>query len=108
MICVGNGAYEGGGFKLNPDARITDGLLDVCMVDSVSVARALRVLPSAISGAHIRHPEVRLQRARRIVVEAAAPFAAHVDGEIVGNDLVSVSASVVPAAVNVISWNGEA
>ena len=106
LICVGNGAYEGGGFKLNPDARITDGWLDVCMVDSVSVTRALRVLPSVISGAHIRHPEVRLRRARRIVVGAAAPFAAHIDGEILGNDLVSLSASVVPGAVNVISWNG--
>ncbi len=107
LIYIGNGAYEGGGFKLTPDASINDGLLDVCMIDPVSITRALRVLPGAIKGLHVRQPEVSLWKGTRIVVTGYSPFPAHVDGEIIGDDLVSLSVAMIPGRLNVITWGGD-
>lgn len=102
LICIGNGAYEGGGFKLTPDARIDDARLDMCSIDPLSLARALAVLPSATRGTHVVLPEVQSQRICEARIIAKEPFPAHVDGEILGDDLVDITVKVEPGAVSML------
>ena len=41
LIAIGNGASYGGGMRICPDAELTDGVLDVTVVDEISVPELL-------------------------------------------------------------------
>jgi YegS/Rv2252/BmrU family lipid kinase len=102
LICIGNGQYEGGGFRLVPSADPQDGLFDVCLVDPVSIPKVLRILPKVIAGKHTAESEVRIERGRRIRVKSDDGFAVHVDGENAGTTLTSVEVFVVPGGLRVL------
>ncbi len=50
LIAIGNGRCAGGRFYLTPDAVVDDGLLDLCVVKDVGVARILRLMPLVMVG----------------------------------------------------------
>lgn len=51
MVCaVGNGSYIGGGIPITPGADLTDGLLDVLVVDAVPRWRIPFYLPALLKG----------------------------------------------------------
>ncbi|CUS82541.1 lipid kinase, YegS/Rv2252/BmrU family [Candidatus Kryptonium thompsonii] len=54
LVAVGNGKSAGGGFLLPPDAKINDALLDVCLVNDLSILRVLQVIPTVLKGKHIQ------------------------------------------------------
>jgi diacylglycerol kinase (ATP) len=105
FLCeIGNGQAVGGGFRLTPDARIDDGLLDVCVARHMPTARALRILPTAFAGAHVRFPEVSMYRTARVtvrVVGGALPVQA--DGEAASADARTLEAEVWPGALRVLA-----
>ena len=103
FLCeIANGHSVGGGFLLAPDARIDDGLLDACIVRHVSTGRALRLLPTTFSGAHVGAPEVRMERAPRIVLEVLrGTVALQADGESLSLGAVHLVAEAVPGALTV-------
>ncbi len=82
MVAVGIGAVEGGGFHLMPGARPDDGLLDVCAIRPVGMARLLALVPMVMLGKHGRFPEVWMGRTDRIYMKGSAPIAIHSDGEL--------------------------
>jgi YegS/Rv2252/BmrU family lipid kinase len=82
LVCVGNGRSTGGGFHLNPTARLDDGLLDVCIIQALPKAKIFAYLPRALKGTHVRLEGVRLYRSRRIVIRSKADFPVHLDGEV--------------------------
>jgi len=84
LVSVGNGVRSGGGFYLTPDAWPDDGLLDICMVDSLGRARILQLLPKSLGGSHTSAAPVRMERARRVEISADRPIHMHIDGEYVG------------------------
>ncbi len=67
---VGNEHSIGGGFLMTPDATPHDGRLDVCVVRHLPTRRALRLLPSAIRGAHVGRPEVTMTGGTRVRLTA--------------------------------------
>lgn len=83
LAAVSIGPTYGGGFHINPGADPTDGELDVCTIWKPSLARALRLLPMVERGRHLEQPEVERRRVRHIVLEAATPIFAHLDGEVI-------------------------
>jgi diacylglycerol kinase (ATP) len=82
LVAAGNTASYGGGFRIVPDARIDDGLLDLCLVDEVPRATVLRLLPKVLRGRHVGYPFVHIVRTGRVEIEslAGAP-AVFADGE---------------------------
>ncbi|MBN1448767.1 MAG: diacylglycerol kinase family lipid kinase [Bacteroidetes bacterium] len=98
LACIGNGTTSGGGFRLTPKALVDDGLLDLCHVRDVSVARVLQVLPRALNGSHIRAPEVTYVQGAHIDVALDYPLPVHVDGEIVSERARRIIASCLPGA----------
>lgn len=100
---VGNGRCQGGGFWITPDARLDDGLLDLCIVDTMPMARALRKIPLLMRGVHTNEPEVTMARARRIEVTCPTPtIPVATDGEVVATAAQRVEVEVVPRAVRLL------
>lgn len=82
FLAIGNGRVEGGKFNIAPDAKIDDGLLDIWIIQKMTRARCLSLLPKAIKGTHKGVPEVNFFRGRNILIEAPEPITAQVAGEI--------------------------
>lgn len=105
MINVGNGEYLGGGFRLTPEAKIDDGVLNVCIFRALRPGEVLRHLPKALSGRHIELPQVEFLRTSRLVVESAEGFPVHADGELLGSGVTRLEVSLLPQALKVIhNW----
>lgn len=86
--------YEGGGFMFCPDADDSDGLLDICVAGDISFLKALRILPSAFQGKHIRFNEVSSYRTKSVRIKTSRPQWIHTDGEIIVlTDEITVSSS---------------
>ncbi len=99
MVAFANGPYYGGGMKICPDASLTDGQLDVCVVGDLSRIQAIRELPGIYEAKHVRNPKVRFYRCRRMLIEGDEPTRVHLDGEPWGTLPIRVEA--FPAAVQV-------
>ena len=83
LFAVGNTRYFGGGMAICPDAKPTDGLLDVTVVGPTTKFEFARVLPTVFSGRHVAHPSVTTFRGRRIELRTSADLWG--DGELLGN-----------------------
>jgi hypothetical protein len=73
IIAAANGRCIGGGFWICPGAEPDDGRFDICIVNRLSFAGALRALPLIMRGKHEKHPKVEMHRARDVVIEAMGP-----------------------------------
>jgi YegS/Rv2252/BmrU family lipid kinase len=81
MVTGMNGSYEGGGFRLAPQARLQDGLLDVYWIDPISLRQFARYVWAVRRGTHERLPMVHMWRLPRLSVECEGALQYHVDGE---------------------------
>lgn len=99
LAAVSIGPTYGGGFRINPGGDPTDGVFDVCAIWKPSLARALRLLPMIERGRHLDQPEVERRHVRHIVLEAAAPIHAHLDGEVI--TAARFEARILPGALRV-------
>ncbi|HUI06316.1 MAG TPA: diacylglycerol kinase family protein [Verrucomicrobiae bacterium] len=98
---VGNGRFYGGRFALFPEARLDDGLLDVCIFETCGYFDVLRYGQGILRGTHPRLRGVKYFQTERLVCSAsgAAPF--EVDGEDAGD--APVAFSVAPRALRVVA-----
>jgi YegS/Rv2252/BmrU family lipid kinase len=86
-LCIANARYFGGGMKIAPDAKLTDGKLDVISIGDLSAMKIFTSAPRVYTGSHLSMPEVSHALARKIVVrpsDRAAEVALEVDGELPG------------------------
>ena len=100
MLATGNTHTYGGYLKITPDALVDDGLLDVCLVPSVSRWRVLQVLPKVFSGRHVTHPVVSMHRTRRLEIEADEPIWVWADGEPLCQTPATID--LIPGALSVL------
>jgi diacylglycerol kinase (ATP) len=84
LLAVGNGPVYGGGMQIAPDARLDDGVFDVCIVRAMSRAALIGQFPRLFKGTHVRHPAVEIRRAKSVSLHADRPFTLYADGEPVG------------------------
>ncbi|SHJ27005.1 lipid kinase, YegS/Rv2252/BmrU family [Hymenobacter daecheongensis DSM 21074] len=100
VLAFANAAQYGNNAYIAPLADIRDGLLDLCLIDSLPIVRAVRVslglalgnLPA--SGAAVFHTS------RHIRVQAAAPLGFHIDGDYAG-DAQEFEVALTPLALEV-------
>jgi len=102
MISFGNGVAQGGGFYLTPDAKINDGLLDICIIHALGKLKALIHLPKAIKGKHHTLEQVQFFKTKEAIITTTEGIGAHADGELVSMNLKEIRISVVPNALKVI------
>lgn len=91
LLTVANGTTIGGGFRIAPQARIDDGLLDICMVEDAGIWSRIRMLKDATQGVHGHYPEVHFFQATKIDIESHPILVAHIDGEYFGHPPFSFS-----------------
>jgi diacylglycerol kinase family enzyme len=85
LIAAGNGPQYGNGMRLAHEARMDDGLLDVCFVRRLSKARLLRLFRVVYRGAHIGMKEVEYFKAERLRIATDPVTEVFADGEFICN-----------------------
>jgi diacylglycerol kinase (ATP) len=81
LFAVCNGVTAGGGHPLAPDASVSDGWLDVVLVDDVSPLGLTAVLLRMAGGDHVEDPRVSAFQVRALDLRFERPVAINVDGE---------------------------
>ncbi len=83
FICVCNGRYYGGGFNPVPEADPADGLLDVLLVEKVTLAQVPVVIGKYKNGRYRELPHlVRHFRTDSVTIRCDKPTAINLDGEL--------------------------
>ena len=101
-LCIANARYFGGGMKIAPDAKLTDGKLDVISIGDLSAMKIFTSAPRNYTGSHLSMPEVSHALARKITVRAAdraTEVALEVDGELPGR--LPATFQIIPDALRV-------
>jgi len=101
-LCVANAQYFGGGMKIAPDAKLTDGKFDVIGVGDLSAVKIFTSAARVYTGSHLSMDEVSHALARKISVRAAdraADVALEVDGELPGS--LPATFQIIPEALRV-------
>ena len=81
LAATGITSRYGGGFKIVPDARINDGLFDICIIRPVSSVTVLRLLVTLFWGGHVKHPAVSIHQTETLKIETDTPMLLYADGE---------------------------
>ena len=95
-----NTCAYGGAIRIAPDAVVTDGLLDLCVIDSVSRLRSLFMLLAVMRTRHTHCRQVQFIKTSRVRLEADEPMELWADGERIGTTPATIEA--VPDAVKVV------
>lgn len=82
LVTVANCRTYGGGLKVAPQASITDGFLDVIIVEAMSPVRFLTQFPKVVRGSHIGLPEVHHWQAKRVAISSEPGICWMTDGEL--------------------------
>jgi diacylglycerol kinase (ATP) len=101
LAAFANAPLYGGGMKVAPQAKMDDGLLDVCIVGGVDPFKLFCMFPTVYAGKHLSIKEVSYFKTARVRVETEYPLDVYADGEHVGRTPIEVS--VHPAALRVVT-----
>lgn len=83
FVCVCNGRYYGGGFNPVPEADPADGLLEVLLVEKVSLLQVPGIIGKYKNGRYRELPElIRHFRTDRVRILCDSPSAVNLDGEL--------------------------
>lgn len=99
-IIVANGRTAGGGTVVAPVANPEDGLLDVVVVHSGSVADLTGVAARLLAGDYTTSDVVAHHRVRRIAIAARPGMWFNLDGELLSNEPVEIE--VLPRRLRVL------
>ncbi len=83
LAAFANTPVYGGGMKIAPQAKMDDGLLDVCIVGAVDPFKLFCMFPTVYAGRHLSIREVEYFQASRVRVETERPLDLYADGEFV-------------------------
>ena len=105
LLCAGNGIYEGGGFKMLPNADPSDSKMNICLIKKMSVLNAIPLIPRIITGTHGNHKMISIWVSKSLKVSSKEPFIIHGDGEIFEEDAMEAKIELLPNAITIIVPN---
>jgi diacylglycerol kinase (ATP) len=108
LFGVGNGRATGAGTLITPRASVTDGLIDVCVVEAMPRREFGRLLLKFKRGQQIGQPGVHYARVRSLRIETEAPLSVNVDGEHATLDRMEYQARASDLLVHAAHLPGEA
>lgn len=104
LAVFGNGCYYGGAFKAAPEAKVDDGLIDICLIDEVNIVRFLKLVGNYKKGLHLADPNMKdilcYRTATAATVSADKPLRICYDGELVESKQVKIS--ILPKKIRFI------
>ena len=106
LFAVGNGRETGGGTALTPRASLTDGLLDLCIVEEMPRGEFTRLLLKLKRGEHLDHPGVIYQQLPSLTVDVQHAITVNVDGEPTTNRELTYELRPRDLLVHLANWPG--
>ncbi len=101
FVLIGNGRHYGGPFNFFPEAKLDDGMLDVCVFHRLSHFDLLRYFRGIlVNGGHTKFTDVTYFKTDHIEISGALNEPFEVDGEFHGN--CPVKFTVAPKALRVL------
>ena len=104
LCCISNAPSYGGGMLIAPDAKLNDGLFDICVLGDAGRLEFLQAFPRVFKGTHTTHPKVTMLKARHVLVESDPPLPVLVDGDVIGRT--PAEFTIVPRAIEVMTSRG--
>ena len=98
------GPSIGGGFMINPEAKASDGRLDLCHIGAPGLLPILRLVPRVMRGTHGGSPIVTMRRLNRAVLRRPGGESMwfEIDGELSPEPARELRVEVVPGAFPVL------
>jgi diacylglycerol kinase (ATP) len=100
LAAFANTSTYGDGMRIAPQAKMDDGLLDICVVGGVDPFKLFCLFPTVYVGKHLGIREVGYFKSPRVRVETEHPLDVYADGEYICQTPVEVS--IEQAALTVI------
>jgi YegS/Rv2252/BmrU family lipid kinase len=101
LISFANSSQYGNNFHIAPQARIDDGLIDVCLIKDFPKFTAPALLISLVDQSIDKSKYDKIVKARKIKINHPLPLLGHVDGEPVNLGR-KVDIDILPLALKVI------
>ncbi len=100
LLVAAIGRFFGGGMMIAPRAAMDDGWFDVVTLGDVGRLELVYNVPGIYRGVHLRHPKVKVERARHVRVESRQSMLIQADGELLG--LVPAELQIIPRALTLL------
>ncbi len=100
LMAINNGKFYGSTFMPAPNARIDDGMLDLCIVKKLNYFDILKLMPKYKKGQHLGLKQVVYYQAKSFKIENKKPILMALDGELY--KMKDVDVKVVPKGVKFI------
>lgn len=81
LIAICNGRYYGGGFKIAPKAKLTDGLFDIYFVNKISKIKIPKLFLKLVKGTHEEIPTIEKSLSDSLIIRTEKTLICNVDGE---------------------------
>jgi diacylglycerol kinase (ATP) len=103
MVSIMNGRRMGGGFWMAPEAKIDDGLFDLCIAGQISKLGILALIPRFMQGTQASHPAVQTGRTEKLKVTALeGVLPVHADGETICTEGKRLTVELLTGEIEVI------
>ncbi len=100
MAVVSNGQLYGRIWRMAPQAKMDDGLLDVAIMAGHGWPSAIKHMVGLTLKQHIKDPDFHLDRTRHLSVSARDELPVHVDAETIGTTPVEID--IAPQALKIV------
>lgn len=101
-FAVCNAPTIGGGRLIAPYGDVADGLLDVCLIETMSAVEFVNVLRKVTDGEHLSDERVAYYRAAEIMFEFDRAIKVNTDGEV--KEVVECEYKVMPNALRFLGY----
>lgn len=101
MVMVSNSNSVGGFAKISPEADVKDGLLELMVIEEMSMAKLFELFRTIGLGKHIDHDHFIYRHGKKITLRADTPMHVDIDGE--KGPCLPQTIQVVPGAVQLIT-----
>lgn len=80
-IAVCNARYYGGGYKIGTNASLTDGVLDVYLINDLPKLKMASLILGMKKAKHENDPSCRLIKTNKLTIESPSEFECNIDGD---------------------------
>lgn len=99
ILTICNGQVYGGGYKIAPSAKLTDGYFDVYYVEKVNKPQLPSLINMLKQGIHEKHNKVHKSQATKIKFKCDKELVCNIDGEIMTAKKFNVK--IIPNAITI-------
>lgn len=99
ILTICNGKVYGGGYKIAPSAKLTDGYFDVYYVEKVNKPQLPSLINMLKQGIHEKHNKVHKSQATKIKFKCDKELVCNIDGEIMTAKKFNVK--IIPNAITI-------